>query len=92
MTTVLPKPQKYIELAGGNGWVTGYEDGTFKPNNEITRAETMTMINRVMKRVPKDETCLLDGMTTYPDCVSGQWYYIAVQEATNSHYFLCPYG
>ncbi len=45
------------------------------------------MINRVMKRVPKDETCLLDGMTTYPDCVSGQWYYIAVQEATNSHYF-----
>ncbi len=79
--------QKYIELAGGNGWVTGYEDGTFKPNNEITRAETMTMINRVMKRVPKDETCLLDGMTTYPDCVSGQWYYIAVQEATNSHYF-----
>ena len=79
--------QKYIELAAGNGWITGYEDGTFRPNNEITRAETMTMINRVMKRVPKDETCLLDGMTTYPDCVSGQWYYIAVQEATNSHYF-----
>ncbi len=79
--------QKFIELAAGNGWIAGYEDGTFKPEQAITRAETMSMINRVLKRVPENTDCLLKNMTTYPDCNESDWFYIAVQEATNSHYF-----
>ena len=67
--------EAYIKLAAGNGWIEGYPDGSFRPNQSITRAETVTMINRVLERV----------MLTFPDCKSGDWFYIAVQEATNSH-------
>ena len=79
--------EAYIKLAAGNGWIEGYPDGSFKPQQNITRAETMTMINRVLDRVPSVESHLLpyNVMLTFPDCQSGQWYYIAVQEATNSH-------
>ena len=79
--------EAYIRLAAGNGWIAGYPDGSFKPQQNITRAETMTMINRVLDRVPSVESHLLpyNVMLTFPDCQSGQWYYIAVQEATNSH-------
>ena len=79
--------EAYIKLAAGNGWIAGYPDGSFKPQQNITRAETMTMINRVLDRVPSVESHLLpyNVMLTFPDCQSGQWYYIAVQEATNSH-------
>ena len=79
--------EAYIKLAAGNGWITGYPDGTFRPNQYITRAETMTMINRVLERVPSTEKHLLayEVMLTFPDNQPGDWYYIAVQEATNSH-------
>ena len=79
--------EAYIRLAAGNGWIAGYPDGSFKPQQNITRAETMTMINRVLERVPSVESHLLpyNAMLTFPDCQSGQWFYIAVQEATNSH-------
>ena len=79
--------EAYIKLAAGNGWIAGYPDGSFKPQQNITRAETMTMINRVLERVPSVESHLLpyNAMLTFPDCQSGQWFYIAVQEATNSH-------
>ena len=79
--------EAYIKLAAGNGWIAGYPDGSFKPQQNITRAETMTMINRVLERVPSVENHLLpyNAMLTFPDCQSGQWFYIAVQEATNSH-------
>ena len=81
--------EAYIRLAAGNGWIEGYPDGTFRPNQSITRAETVTMIDRVLERVPKDESRLLphSAMLTFPDCRPGQWFYIAVQEAANSHVY-----
>ena len=77
----------YVELAAGNGWIEGYPDGTFGPDKKITRAETVTMINRVLDRVPAKESRLLPRsvMLTFPDNEPGEWYYIAIQEATNSH-------
>lgn len=77
--------EKYIERAATLGWIAGYSDGTFRPSNYITRAEAMTMINRVLCRVPETESNLLPGMITWPDNQPGTWYYLAVQEATNSH-------
>ena len=76
-----------IERAASLGWIMGYTDGTFRPENYITRAEAMTMINRVLNRLPEDEDDLLDGMNFWPDNKPGDWYYLAVQEATNSHDF-----
>ena len=76
-----------IERAASLGWVRGYKDGTFRPENYITRAEAMTMINRVLNRLPEDEDDLLDGMNVWPDNQPSAWYYLAVQEATNSHDF-----
>lgn len=79
--------KSYVELAAGNGWIAGYPDGTFRPDQKITRAETVTMINRVLERVPAKESRLLSRsvMLTFPDNKPGEWYYIAVQEASNSH-------
>ena len=81
--------EPYIRLAAGSGWTEGYPDGTFRPDRAITRAETVTMIDRVLERVPKDESRLLphETMLTFPDCRPGQWFYIAVQEAANSHIY-----
>ena len=76
-----------IERAATLGWIRGYTDGTFRPNNLITRAEAMTMINRMLQRLPEDEDDLLDDMNVWPDNQPGEWYYLAVQEATNSHDF-----
>ena len=69
------------------GVMGGYEDGTFRPENYITRAEAMTMINRMLNRLPEDEADLLKGMKTWSDNKPGTWYYLTVQEATNSHAF-----
>ena len=79
--------EKYIERAATLGWIAGYSDGTFRPGNYITRAEAMTMINRVLCRMPQSEDDLLNGMTVWPDNHPTDWYYLAVQEATNSHDF-----
>lgn len=76
-----------IERAASLSWIMGYTDGTFRPENYITRAEAMTMINRVLNRLPEDEDDLLDGMHVWPDNQPDAWYYLAVQEATNSHDF-----
>ena len=76
-----------IGRAATLGWILGYTDGTFRPDNNITRAEAMTMINRVLNRLPQSEDDLLDGMNIWPDNQLGAWYYLAVQEATNSHDF-----
>ena len=77
----------YVELAAGNGWIAGYPDSSFRPDQKITRAETVTMINRVLERVPAKELRLLSRsiMLTFPDNNPGDWYYIAIQEASNSH-------
>ena len=75
-----------IAIAVNNGWIMGYPDGTFRPNQTITRAEAMALINRVLARIPEGPQDLLDGMKTWPDNMNtGKWYYIPVQEATNSH-------
>ena len=74
-----------IERAAVLGWVRGYTDGSFRPRNYITRAEAMTMINRVLHRVPESPEDLLPDMVTWPDNKLTDWYYLAVQEATNSH-------
>ena len=80
--------QKNIELAAGNGWINGYEDGTFRPNNNITRAETFAMINRVLDRQTESVSDLLptSEMNMWSDNMNeNAWYYKDVQEATNYH-------
>lgn len=79
--------EKYIQRAAELGWIKGFEDGTFRPDTYITRAQAMTMINRVLNRIPEEESDLLTGMNVWPDCNPGDWFYLAVQEATNSHVF-----
>ena len=79
--------EKYIQRAAELGWIKGFEDGTFRPDTYITRAQAMTMINRVLNRIPEDESDLLPGMNVWPDCNPGDWFYLTVQEATNSHDF-----
>ena len=69
------------------GWIQGYGDGTFRPDQPITRAEAMAIINRVLNRLPEEPADLLDTMTSWPDNEPGAWYYLTVQEATNSHRF-----
>ena len=76
-----------IERAAAFGWISGYPDGTFHPDARITRAEAMTMINRVLCRMPQSKSDLLDSMVTWPDNKPSDWHYLAVQEATNSHDF-----
>ena len=76
-----------ISVAYNNGWVDGYPDGTFGPQRSITRVETMTLVNRVLDRKPETEDDLLPDMVTWTDNADKKaWYYLAVQEATNSHY------
>lgn len=78
--------EEHIYEASSYGWIAGYEDDTFKPDKAINRAEAMTLVNRVLKRVPESKDDLLDGMTIWNDNTdTTAWYYLAVQEATNSH-------
>ena len=77
-----------ISAAANNGWINGYTDGTFRPNNKITRAEAMTLVNRVLKRLPETVEDLHNDMIKWSDnSDTSAWYYLAVQEATNSHYY-----
>ena len=77
-----------ISAASNNGWINGYPDGTFRPDNKITRAEAMTLVNRVLKRLPETRDDLRDDMIKWSDnSDASQWFYLAVQEATNSHYY-----
>ena len=77
--------EKYIQRAAELGWIKGFEDGTFRPDAYITRAQAVTMINRMLNRLPEDPSDLLPGMNVWPDCRPGDWFYLAIQEATNSH-------
>ena len=71
--------------ASALGWVNGYNDGSFRPDTAITRAEAVTLINRVLDRDTLTHDSLLDGMKTWPDNAESAWYYLAMQEATNGH-------
>lgn len=77
--------ESYINEAATAEWIVGY-NGLFRPDDNITRAEVMTLVNRVLNREPESKADLLDGMTTWKDNADeNAWYYLAVQEATNSH-------
>ncbi len=78
--------QGYIESVAAEGWLAGYSDGSFRPNEKITRAEAIFLINSVLDRKPENKEALLSDMNTWKDnddCT--KWYYLAVQEASNSH-------
>lgn len=75
-----------IALTANLGWINGYPDGTFGPDKTVTRAELMAMVNRATGRAPKSTGALLSGMKTWKDNAdTARWYYLDVQEATNSH-------
>ncbi len=75
----------YINQAANKGFVNGYEDGTFKPDRNITRAEAVTLVNRTLDRHP-DKSHFTKDMLVWPDNMDQtKWYYADMQEATNSH-------
>lgn len=74
-----------INKAAATGWINGYDDGSFKPDRYITRAEAMTLINRILYRLVDGEENLSDDMVKWIDNDPSAWYYENVQEATNSH-------
>lgn len=76
-----------IAEAYGKGWVNGYGDNTFRPNGPITRAEAVTLINRVLRRLPETDKDLLPDERTWPDNPETFWGYLALQEASNSHLY-----
>ena len=77
--------ENYINIAAEMGWFQGYEDGEFRPNNLITRAETATIVNRMLNRVLGSTEDLLPNMVRWPDNSNpNAWYYLAMQQATNS--------
>ena len=76
--------EPYINRAAEVGWINGYNDGSFKPDRAITRAEAVTLVNAVLGREPHEDH-LLSNMIRWPDNPKSAWYYEAIQEATNSH-------
>ena len=74
-----------IAVCAKLGWINGYPDGSFRPDRNVTRAELMAMINRATGRAPKSADAFLPGMKTWSDNTADKWYYLDVQEATNSH-------
>ena len=76
-----------IAKAYGKGWINGYGDNTFRPNGPITRAEAVTLINRVLRRLPETDKDLLPDERTWPDNPETFWGYLALQEASNSHLY-----
>ena len=77
----------YIATATAAGWISGYSDNTFRPNQLITRAEAMTIINRVLNRGVNEESELLN-FKSFPDNLPTDWFYYEVIEATNSHIYI----
>jgi hypothetical protein len=77
---------KYINSSAQKGWVNGYPDGSFKPDQYITRAEFVTLVNNVLERRVRKEN-ILENARMFPDLVEGKWYYEAMQEAINSHFY-----
>jgi len=81
----------YINRAVAEGWVSGYPDGTFRPDQPITRAETAAMINRIFRRLVESPEDLLPDMIVWPDNPAAvhdenlSWYYLYIQSATNSY-------
>ena len=75
----------YVTAAKDNGLIEGYSDGSFKPENKITRAEACAIVNRVLGRKPSKNHMKISGRIDWPDCTTADWFYEAIMEATNSH-------
>lgn len=81
--------ERYISHSAELGWIRGYTDNTFRPDQSITRAEAMALINRVLNRNPESKDDLLRSMNIFNDNLdTAKWYYLDVQEAANSHDFI----
>ena len=74
-----------VAVLNGMGVFKGYEDGSFQPQGNITRAETVAILNRVLNRAPQNTSDLLNGLNTFNDVSTTSWYYLDVEEAANSH-------
>ena len=75
----------YVDAAKSVGLIEGYSDGSFKPENKITRAEACTIVNRVLGRKPSKNNMKISDRINWPDCTTDDWFYEAIMEATNSH-------
>lgn len=75
----------YVTAAKDSGLIEGYSDGSFKPENRITRAEACAIVNRVLGRKPSKNHMKISGRIDWPDCTTDDWFYEAIMEATNSH-------
>ena len=75
----------YVTAAKDSSLIEGYSDGSFKPENRITRAEACTIVNRVLGRKPSKNHMKISGRIDWPDCTTADWFYEAIMEATNSH-------
>ena len=75
----------YVTAAKDSGLIEGYSDGSFKPENRITRAEACAIVNRVLGRKPSKNQMKISGRIDWPDCTTADWFYEAIMEATNSH-------
>ena len=75
----------YVTAAKDSSLIEGYSDGSFKPENRITRAEACAIVNRVLGRKPSKNHMKISGRIDWPDCTTADWFYEAIMEATNSH-------
>ena len=75
----------YVDAAKSVGLIEGYSDGSFKPENKITRAEACTIVNRVLGSKPSKNNMKISDRINWPDCTTDDWFYEAIMEATNSH-------
>lgn len=75
----------YVDAAKAVGLIEGYSDGSFKPENKITRAEACTIVNRALGRKPSKNNMKISDRINWPDCTTDDWFYEAIMEATNSH-------
>lgn len=75
----------YVTAAKDSSLIEGYSDGSFKPENRITRAEACTIVNRLLGRKPSKSHMKISGRIDWPDCTTADWFYEAIMEATNSH-------
>ena len=75
----------YVTAAKDSGLIEGYSDGSFKPENRITRAEACAIVNRVLGRKPSKNHMKISDRIDWPDCTTADWFYEAIVEATNSH-------
>ena len=75
----------YIQAAAELKLIEGFDDGTFRPDDAITRAQACAIINRTLGRVPDADRMSIRPLVTWPDCDEDAWYYADMMEATNSH-------